>query len=158
LPLPQIENAETLIRNISDRPDVAGFGAVEKWWQPRIALYGRSPPEQNSAAGLPQAMPPDFDVRAWNAAPRTLQFPANHLDTSREIAMVNLTSHGDTSLAIPPVEVRIDILRGGEIVQHGPRVDTIILEPDFNHFVLIWRLAVPVGSHLPPIERVGVTI
>jgi hypothetical protein len=158
LPLPQIENSETLIRSISDRPDVAGFGVVEKWWQPRIALYGRSPIEQSNLAGLPQAMPPDFDVRAWNAAPRSMQFPANHLDTSREIALVNLTARSETSFEIPPVDVRIDVLCGGEVVQYNPRVDTVILEPEFNHFVLIWRLAVPVGPKLPPLEEVGVSI
>jgi hypothetical protein len=158
LTLPQIENPETLIRAISDRPEVAGFGAIEKWWQPRISLYGQNPPEQTNVAGLPQAMPPDFDARAWNAASASLQFPASHLDACREIGMVNLTAHGDTSFEIPPVQVIINIHRGGEIVQQTPRFDTVILEPEFNHFVLIWRLAVPVSPHLPPIEGVMVSI
>ena len=158
LPLPQIEHPATLIRAISDRPEVAGFGAVEKWWQPRISLYGQSPPEQNSLTGLPQAMPPDFNVRAWNAAPPALQFPLNHLDTSREIGMVNLSAHGDIGFPIPAVQLSIGIQRDGKIVEHSPRFDTVIIEPELNQLVLIWRLATPVGPHLPPIECVKVSI
>lgn len=158
LPLPQIEHPETLIRAISDRPEVAGFGAVEKWWQPRISLYGTSPPEQKDGAGLPQAMPPDFNPRAWNAAPRSLQFPLNHFDVSSEIGMVNLSAQSETGFRIPSAQPNVGVQRGGEIIEHSPRFDTVIFEPELNHVVLIWRVAVHVSPNFPPIEGVSISI
>lgn len=104
---------------------VHGFGAVAKTWLPRRADAGTF----DAAWQLARAprMPPDYDLRFWNAAHRRLQFT----DLLRGVEIIEITgvSHHSpvTTVALP--HAALGIQAGGEDQAHLRMVlDTVEID------------------------------
>ena len=127
----------------------AGFGTFSRIWLPRRKYAGSSAPSgRNLSAGLDGGMPPDFDERYWNCAHPKLQYARESLQTGTEIRLVNMHHQGDVHVVLPSVPLAISSHATGRI---EPELDTVIIEPDEDQLILIWRHAVA----RTPMARMG---
>jgi hypothetical protein len=138
LPLPNIEDPSALISSWKDAPPPAGFAAVAPHWMPRRSYAGTYDAawEKNRSPFLPD----DFDPRYCQVAPSGLA-TSTHLQGGETVDLRGLTSDGGLRFALPLVRVqaiyRLD--RGDQTV---PAVlDTVLIEPDVNRLVMVWRAA-----------------
>ena len=121
------------------------FGPIGRGWDPR-AKYGGTYDDRWRDEHFP-FLPPDFDERYYQAAGLDQQVP--HLQGGEEIRLVNLTPHGQTSFTLPVFDapIRFFSKKGGH--EDGRLVlDTILLEPDKQRFMLTWRATRPVKKSL----------
>ena len=140
LPLPNIENPRTLISQITDRPQPAGFGFINRSWQPRVQLAGSYDESwQNTRQPL---LPMDFDDRFFNGAHPALITPSI-LSGGEMIALKNLTESGDLSFSLPVWQAPVSVSVKGNSKQIKPLLDTVVIEPDINNVFLTWRVTMP---------------
>jgi hypothetical protein len=139
--LPQIEWMDKLIHQASDRPEPAGTGCIGRTWQPRLQWLGTYTEAELKESTLPTKMPASFNLRAWNCAHPRLQFPHGEVTLGSTIALKNLSESGQASAIIPMHRIKIEVMwRGSERILY-PHFDTVILEPDHDRMILVWRQA-----------------
>jgi hypothetical protein len=131
-------------------------------WQPRPKFAGTY--DQNWIDNIFPFLPADFDERYYQSAPpdQQIDFP----NGGEAIVLLNLTPRGQTTFKLPTISVPVTFhLRNGERNVKTAVIDTIILEPDLERFMLVWRTSrilkqnafeisrVEVGKFLPKKER-----
>jgi hypothetical protein len=153
-PLPNLENPRDLIASWDDRPRPVGFGFYRRDWQPRAGYAGS---EAGHAEADPEfGLPPDFQFDFYNGAHPDLQVP-EYLQGNERVELRHLTADGYRQFALPGVRpaVTVDRYDGPRAGQAGaddipatraPRteplemhLDTLVLLPDEEQFVLVWR-------------------
>jgi len=160
--LPNLENPDCQIRKWSDNSMPAGFGTVGRGWRPRIQ-YGGTYAQQWLDNRFP-FLPADFDEQYFQSAPTDQQFP--HLSGGQVINCLNMTPGGKWSITIPQIDIPVVFkFRDREVKSH-PNLDTVILEPDSERFMLVWRTRIQirnfhaidevlVGRQPQPVEPIG---
>jgi len=156
LHLPNVEDPRAPVDSFGDRPPPAGFGFVSPHWKPRAQLAGTFDEAwQNGRAPL---LPRDFDRRHLNAASPGL-VAEGHLRGDEAVAGVGLTPCGRLHFSLPgvsPPAVEIALTEGPR--QPVPlALDTVIIEPDEQRVMLLWRGHLPLrnGPHDVRAIRVG---
>jgi hypothetical protein len=127
------------------------FGPVARAWQPRVkhaGTYGQKWLDEKFPF-----LPDDFDDRYFQAAPedQQIEFPRG----GERIQLTNLTPQGRTAFRLP-LRLGLPVLfvrREGEIAEAMAVVDTIIIEPDENRFMLVWRTSTPLQRNLREISQ-----
>jgi len=109
-------------------------------------------------------LPADFDEQYFQSAPTDQQFP--HLSGGQVINCLNMTPGGKWSITIPQIDIPVVFkFRDREVKSH-PNLDTVILEPDSERFMLVWRTRIQirnfhaidevlVGRQPQPVEPIG---
>jgi hypothetical protein len=145
-PLPNTERLGSQVywpRSKRHRP--MAFGSVARGWQPRPKLGGTY--DQNWMDNIFPFLPPDFDERYYQAAPADQQI--DFLRGGEEVEMLNLTPQGKTCFRVPKIEMPVTFyLENGEEKEVQAINDTIIIEPDQNRFILVWRTARPLKKNM----------
>lgn len=138
LPLPNLEWPQQPITAFGDAPPPAGLGFLGPAWSPRVALAGTY-----DQAWLDQRMPllpRDFDRRFYNAAPLD-QIAPGHLRGDEPVRIDNASPRGSLDFRLPGVAApQVGVaLRGAQPQMQEAPLDTVILDPDEDRVILLWR-------------------
>jgi hypothetical protein len=122
------------------------FGPVARGWQPRLALAGTY--DQNWLDNVFPFLPPDFDVRHFQAAPEDQQIDAPR--AGEEVVLLNLTRVGRTRFRLPTdLEVPITFFpKRGEPEHMQGGLDTVLIESDEGTVCLVWRCTRPLRRNV----------
>jgi hypothetical protein len=137
LRLPNLEDPEHLIGSWKDAPPPACFAPICGHWEPRKAYAGTYDErwQQERAPFLPQ----DFDPRFCQLAPPGLVAP--YLPPGTAVEVRGATPSGLLRFQLPPARVEVTYVLDGAPQVRPANLDTIIIEPDDNRLVLVWRAA-----------------
>lgn len=132
-------NIEPVNKGIStlwsaDRPD--GFGYIAPHWKPRADLCGTFDDAWKQER-MPY-MPADFNPRFYNAAHPDL-ITGNYLKGNESVLMENACPEKIVNFRLPGLSMSITFNIGGHKTIVLPSLDTLILEPDQQRFMLIYR-------------------
>jgi hypothetical protein len=138
LRLPNLEDPKHLIKKPHDTPPPAGFGFISSHWTPR-SLHGGTYDAAWSEDRMP-LLPRDFDRRFFNAAPADLTSP-RYLAGDEAVHVSNASPNGPIEFHLPAIKsLRCEVrLRGRPPQAVEPRLDTVVLDTDQHHVVLLWR-------------------
>lgn len=148
LRLPNLEEPTREISGFGDRPPPAGFGFTSPHWQPRARLAGTYDAAWREARS--PLLPLDFDRRHLNAASEGLIYPG-YLRGDEAVRALGVTRGGPLAFTlpgVPPPAVRV-ALRNGKDARLETQLDTLIVEPDLERVLLLWRghARLPSGPH-----------
>jgi hypothetical protein len=120
------------------------FGPVFRAWQPRLKYAGTY--DEKWLENTFPFLPADFDERYYQSASEDQQ--SDHLQGGEEVELVNLTPEGRTRFCLPVVNVPVEFIRRDDESETVNAVlDTLIVEPDKNRFLVIWRAAAPLRKN-----------
>jgi hypothetical protein len=136
MPLPNVEDPGVPITGWRDAPPPAGFAPVAAHWQPRASYAGTYDAawEKNRAPYLPA----DFDARFFQVAPAGLVAPG-YLTGGELVDLRGVTPTGTLRFLLPTVRLRVTYRLDSGEEQRTPVLDTVVLEPDANRMMLVWR-------------------
>ncbi len=151
-PLPNTEQTGRTVRwPRSKRHRPMAFGPVGRAWPPRPKLAGTY--DQNWIDNIFPFLPADFDERYYQSAPADQQI--DYLRGGEEVSLLNLTREGRTSFRLPKVQVPITFYpKNSDAKEINPGCDTLIIEPDLNRFIMVWRAALPLKKNMFEIGKV----
>jgi hypothetical protein len=155
LPLPNVEDPLAPISSWKSAPAPAGFGAVSPHWMPRRTYAGTYDDawQKHRAPYLPD----DFDPHFCQIAPLGLS-TAQPLQGGEIVDLRGVTPDGLLRFALPSVTAdvvyRID---GGAETRPGV-LDTLIIEPDAQRLVMVWRAALECDKNVLKVREVETTI
>lgn len=151
-PLPNIEDPQSQIQKLTDRPEPAGFGAVGRGWQPRIAHAGTYDDAwlENCFPFLPE----DFDEQYFLSAPIDQQ--TAHLKGGEIIQCANMSPGGRLRFKVP--ELRLPALFRFRDRDEAAEscLDTVIIEPDQGRVMLAWRARVELGRKFNALREIQI--
>lgn len=152
-PLPNIENAQSLIDSWKDMPSPAGVGFISPNWSPRAKLAGTFDDDwtQNQMPLLPH----DFNPLFFNAAHPSLI--ASKFFTGEEtFTLKNVTRSGLLCFQLPSWEMPVTASIKGKTTDYQPNLDTILIEPDDNNVYLTWRVSIPCPRNFLHVDYVRI--
>lgn len=139
VPLPNLEDPAALIREHTDQPMPACFGASAPNWQPR-ANYAGTYDEQWQTTRAPY-LPQDFDKRFLNVAHPELIYPG-YLRGGEPIQITNMHPAGVLKFDVPRARLSTRVMIAGKAETPDFNLETLILEPNQLRMSLVWRAAV----------------
>jgi hypothetical protein len=121
------------------------FGPIFRAWQPRLKYAGTY--DQKWMDNTFPFLPADFDERYYQAAPEDQQI--DYLQGGEEVELVNLTPEGRTRFLLPRASVPVEFFRKrNESETVNGVLDTLVIEPDKQRFMLHWRASLPLRKNL----------
>ena len=129
------------------------LGPVARGWQPRLGYAGTY--DQHWLDHVFPFLPPDFDERHFQAAPRDQQIrePVG----GEEVILLNLTPRGRTRFRLPRVDMRVAFVpRDGTPEHVRATLDTVLIEPDQGLLCLVWRCSRPLRRDIFELTEVMV--
>ena len=140
LALPNLEDPKNPITTWQDKPAPAGFGFVGRNWVPRVNYSGTY--DESWQKERCPLLPDDFDDRYYNgASPDLIGLPC--LKGGEAVRITNASKDGDVSFTLPKRTVNATVWIKGKGTIHTLFLDTVIIEPDENRTLLVWRATVP---------------
>ncbi|MDY7230919.1 DUF2169 family type VI secretion system accessory protein [Hyalangium rubrum] len=138
LHLPNLEDPHHLLEHFGQRVPPAGFGFLSPHWHPRAAFAGTY--DETWDRTRKPLLPTDFDRRFFNAASPGLVAPG-YLQGNEPVVITNASPRGTLAFSLPgqaaPV-ITVERL-GVTDVKPEMRLDTVILDTDAEHVLLLWR-------------------
>ncbi|AJE02295.1 DUF2169 family type VI secretion system accessory protein [Geobacter pickeringii] len=151
--LPNLEEPADLIKKPDDRPRPAGFGPIPPHWHPRAGYAGTCDDEwRKYVSPLP---PDDIDPSFYSVVPPGLASP-RHLSGSEQVLVQNASRGGRLLFALPGVVPNVSVTVGAVAHELEMRLDTVIVEPDPERLVLVWRGRHNVHGRLHEVRSVRV--
>jgi hypothetical protein len=152
-PLPNTEEPGHAVADTDGKYKPMAFGPVGRGWQPRSSFAGTYDDEWLDKH-FP-FLPPDFDERYHQAAPRDQQLPLGFTAGPREVLLTNLTADGVCRFALPHLVAPVHVFpKRGERENYSANLDTIVIEPDEQRFTMTWRTARPLKRNMFEIAQV----
>ncbi len=139
LRLPNLEDPAHLIKKPTDCPGPAGFGPIPPHWQPRAGYAGTY--DDNWRKYLSPLPPEDMDPRFHSSASPGLA-STRHLTGTEQVLVENASRTGRLLFDLPGGVPSVSVMIGAATRELEMRLDTVIVEPDEERLVLVWR-----GSH-----------
>ena len=144
-PLPRTEQIGRSISDPRGNYQPIAFGPIGRGWEPRAKLAGTY--DQQWLDNVFPFLPQDFQDDYYQSAPADQQI--SYPQGGEEDELVNLTPAGKTLFRLPRATVPIEFFRReGDRQTISPPIDTIIIEPDHNRFVLLWRATIPLRKNM----------
>ncbi len=135
-PLPNTEEPGHAITNPKGTYRPMAFGPVGRSWQPRAKYAGTY--DQKWIDEQAPFWPDDFDYRHFQAAAEDQQMP--YLTGGEDVVLTNLTPQGVTRFRLPKMRIPVVVVpAGGRESQLDNVIDTVLIEPDKQRFMLAWR-------------------
>lgn len=135
-PLPNTQESGKAITSPNGKYKPMAFGPVGRAWQPRPKWAGTY--DQNWLDNVFPFLPADFDERYYQSAPEEQQIP--YPQGGETVELINLTPAGKTTFTLPKREVPVVFFRrGGEREPKQAVIDTVVVEPDAQRFLVCWR-------------------
>lgn len=128
----------------------AGFGVIASYWSPRLELQGTYD-ESWKKSRFP-LLPADWDPRSLLCSPAD-QRPESHLRGGEVVELVNLTPGGQLSFVLPRVYLRFRTYIDNRIEEHPGHLSTVIIEPDYPRFSMVWQSILAVRNDGDYLER-----
>jgi hypothetical protein len=153
-PLPNLEDPAALVATPHDRPDPVGFGMIGRSWLPRRGYAGTY--DEAWRAQRSPLLPEDFDDRFFQCAhPRMVC--AGHLAGGEPVAVTHASPTGrPLSLTLPTAHPTAEVVMGGRPEALPLALDLVVLEPDDERAIVVWRGARPVERELFSVDRINV--
>jgi hypothetical protein len=150
--VPNLEDPEQPLRALGERPQPAGFGAIHRSWQPRVAFAGTA--DETWRRDRAPFLPDDFDPRYHLAASEGLSTTPHFV--GGEIVRVNNVRPGGLpfALRVPMRRLAVSVRIGNKNVEASPVLDTIVLEPERERMSCTWRAAISCPRQILRVERV----
>jgi hypothetical protein len=141
--LPNIEWPHAPTPEPGGPAEPAGLCAVAASWSPRLELAGTA--DEDWAATRAPLWPQDWNPWHHNAAVRALQSPAK-LRGGEEVVLTNLSPSAHLRFRLPRVhfDLRTKFI-DGRTVQNAVGLDRVIIEPDAQRLVMVWRSTLDCG-------------
>jgi hypothetical protein len=141
--LPNIEWPDAPTAEPGAAAEPAGLCAVAASWSPRLELAGTA--DEAWATTRAPLWPKDWSPWHHNAAVRALQSPVK-LRGGEEVVLTNLSPSAALRFRLPRVhfDLRTRFI-DGRTVQGEVGLDRVIIEPDAQRLVMVWRSALDCG-------------
>lgn len=153
LPLPNLEDPAQPITAPSDAPPPAGFAPVGAHWLPRLTFAGTYDEQwQRSRAPF---LPTDFDTRFFNIAPPGLTSPA-YFTGGEWIQVWGVSPAGVIQFQLPRFEVGVIHVSDGRRETVKADLDTVIIEPDGERVMLVWRSALRCDKRVRKVQLIAI--
>ncbi len=129
------------IRALNGRIDeVAGFGALDRSWQPRLTHAGTYDAKWEQDR-MP-LYPTDFDEAFFQIAPAD-QVTKAPLRGGEAVALVNMTPNGQLTFEVPSMRPGFRTFFDSGPVEHKGTLHTLIIEPELLRVQMVWHTALP---------------
>jgi hypothetical protein len=153
-PLPSTEEVNLPVRVPNGNYRPMAFGPLGRGWNSR-SRYAGTYDDEWLDKHFP-FLPPDFDEQYYQAAPMDQQMPLGFFDAQpTQVSLANLTPEGLTRFTIPNLVAPVNIFpKKGEREDYTAKLDTVLIEPDQQHFSLTWRVARPLKKNMFEIAQV----
>ena len=150
-PLPNTEETNKPVTKPNGKYQPMSLGPIGRAWQPRVPLAGTY--DQNWLDNIFPFLPPDFDDGYFQAAPPDQQMP--YPQGGERVVLVNLTPEGRTTFRLPAINLLVwFFMKSGEEKQTQAVIDTVLIEPDAGHFMVIWRSSLPLRKNMFEVVQV----
>lgn len=138
LPAPQFEDYHRPIESPHADAFPEGFGAIARWWEPRVSLQGTLDAAWQ-AERYPNP-PDDYNPRFTQSAHRNL-ISTELICGHEPIILVNCFPEEKTVTALPGMTVQaITVFNSGAALVMPMALDTIRIDLDTRRCVLLWRI------------------
>jgi hypothetical protein len=155
MPLPNVEDPRALISGPGDSPEPAGFAPIAPHWDPRKNFAGTYDDTwQRSRAPY---LPSDFDSRFFHYAPAG-QLTTTPLVGGEPVVVVGATPDGTLRFEIPRVAVQATFKRNGGEETRRAALESVLIEPDANRVLLVWRAALNCDKQVLKMKQVDVSL
>jgi len=152
-PLPNTEELSQRVTSPKGKYRPMAFGPVGRAWQPRPKFAGTY--DENWKDNVFPFLPEDFDNRYYQSAPEDQQI--DYPKGGEDVELVNLVPQGRLTFKLPTLEVPIEFfLRDDSRQSVSAPIDTVIIEPDLDQFLLVWRTVLPLKRNMFEVSRVVV--
>lgn len=153
--LPNVEYPNELLTSWQQKPRPAGFLPVAPNWSPRVQFAGTYDAAWERER---QPLPPrDFDQRFFQSAPTDQQSPT-HLQGGEPVELINLSPNGPLQFSLPRLLLKFTTLFGNSSVEHGAKLQTVILEPDVSQLILVWLAQLPCHDRVYKLKQTTVSL
>lgn len=144
-PLPTTTEIGRSVDTRTGRHQPMAFGAIGRNFAARHPLAGTY--DQDWTDNVFPFLPADFDPRYHQAAPAEQQIP--YPQGGEKVLLVNLTPEGRTGFRLPEADLPVEFTNAdrGRTELSAP-LDTIIIEPDLQRLLMVWRASVPLRRNL----------
>lgn len=150
-PLPNTEALNEPIKHPRKSYKPMGFGPIGRNWTPRLSFAGTYD-ESWLENGFP-FLPADFKDAYYQAAPSDQQI--EYLRGGEAVELINLSPEGRTRFLLPTVPLPVVFFpRDGEKKETEAVIDTLIIEPDRERFMLVWRSSLPLRKNIFEVVQV----
>lgn len=127
------------------------FGAIGRNYESRVAFAGTY--NQKWLDNVAPFWPDDFDYRYFQAAPADQQIP--YLKGGESLILQNLSHSGFTKFLIPRITMLVIFSPySGENIVKEAVIDTVLIEPDHNRFMLTWRVSLSLRKNCFELKQV----
>lgn len=148
--LPNLEDPHRPLRSIGDRVDPAGFGFIDRGWEPR-SKYAGTYDDAWAKERMP-LLPLDFDERFHNAASPDL-IAADRLRGDEPVEIRGCTPEGHTAFRLPGLAPRGTVRIRHRFHELPLALDTLRIDADARRFHLLFRGALPVHGEIYRVKR-----
>jgi hypothetical protein len=139
-PLPVTSELGTVITTRKGKYPPMAFGAIGRNFAARFPLGGTY--DQEWLDNVFPFLPADFDPLYHQSAPPEQQI--EHPRGGEKVVLVNVSPQGRNVFRLPTVEMPVEFTNeDSEHVEQFAALDTIIIEPDLERLLLVWRTSVP---------------
>lgn len=149
--LPNTEEVGNPVKHPKKHYRSMAFGPIGRNWRPRPSFAGTYD-EAWLENGFP-FLPADFQEAYYQAAPTDQQI--EYLRGNEEVELINLTPAGKTRFRLPVTPMPVVFFpRDGEKKETEAVIDTFIIEPDRERFMLVWRSSLPLRKNIFDVVQV----
>ena len=144
-PLPNTEETGKKVTHPHGNYKPMAFGPIGRAWQPRPKYAGTY--DQDWLENHFPFLPGDFDERYYQSAPsdQQIEYPGG----GEEIELVNLSAQRRCVIRLPDLTIPVVFIsRRSRESSSSAFVDTVVLEPDSERFLLVWRTALPLCRNI----------
>jgi hypothetical protein len=154
-PMPNLEDPAAPITSPRDAPAPACFAPLAAHWEPRRSYAGTYDAawQQTRAPYLPK----DFNPRFFQIAPPGLVTP-RYLEGGEVVDVRGATPSGVLQFQLPAVSVDVNFRVAGTVHPRPGLLDTVLVEPDENRVVMVWRAALSCDKKLLRVEEIETVV
>ncbi len=150
-PLPNTEQVGKSVRKPTGRYQPMAFGPIGRGWESRLQYAGTY--DQNWLDNIFPFLPPDFKDDYFQSAPLDQQM--SYLKGGEKVELINLTPEGKTIFNLPKLNLpAVFFLKSYDRHETPMVVDTLVIEPDKDRFMLTWRASLPLKRNMFEIAQV----
>jgi hypothetical protein len=150
-PLPNTQQTNNPVKSPTGKYVPMSFGPIGRNFESRVAFAGTY--DQNWLDNVFPFLPDDFDPRYYQAAPTNQQI--DYPRGGEMVELINLTPNGQTTFPLPKVQVPVEFNNASyERTEVQAVLDTIIIEPDEDRLMLVWRASAPLKKNIFEMRQV----
>jgi len=150
-PVPNTEEINNSIDMPRGKYRPMSFGPIGRSWSSRIQYAGTY--DQDWIDNISPFLPPDFDEAYYQAAPPDQQI--SYLKGGEYVYLTNLTPGGKCHFRIPDIKMPVVFfLKKGGKEETSAVIDTLVIEPDLQRFMVTWRVNRPLRKDIFEVTQV----